>query len=111
MIIKKAEYVSENKIKLLFSDGITKIVDFTPFLASTRKIIAPLLDTAYFKKFYVDEITICWPNGLDFAPELLYKVGEDLTKEKKGHKLTARRKRVSVPAKAMTKKRPKKSVG
>lgn len=108
MIIKKAEYVRENKIKLLFSDGIIKVVDFSPFLSSTRKIIEPLLDADYFKKFYVDEITICWPNGLDFAPELLYKIGKDLQKEKKQPKSTIRRKRVSIPAKEMTKKRSKK---
>lgn len=106
MIIKKAEYINQNKIKLLFSDGITKIVDFTPFLESTRKIIEPLLDVDYFKKFYVDEITICWPNGLDFAPELLYKIGKDLKKEPK---LLARRKRVGIPAKAMAKERSKKA--
>jgi Protein of unknown function (DUF2442) len=75
MIVKKAEYIKDYKIKLLFSDGVTKVVDFEPFLTSTRKIIAPLLDTEYFKSFYVDEITICWPNGLDFAPELLRKMG------------------------------------
>ena len=82
MIIKKAEYVSENKIKLLFSDGVVKVVDFTPFLTSTRKLIEPLLDADYFKKFYVDDITICWPNGLDFAPELLYKIGKDFKMKK-----------------------------
>lgn len=107
MIIKKAEYVSENKIKLLFSDGVVKVVDFTPFLTSTRKLIEPLLDADYFKKFYVDDITICWPNGLDFAPELLYKIGKDLQNEKKQPKI--RKKRASVPAMAMTKKRPKKT--
>ena len=100
---------SENKIKLLFSDGITKIVDFAPFLKSTRKLITPLQDEDYFKKFYVDEITICWPNGLDFAPELLYNMGKDFKNEKKEPKLATRRKRVNALAKAMTKKRSKKS--
>lgn len=109
MIIKKAEYVNKNKIKLLFSNGITKVVDFAPFLASTKKIIKPLLDIDYFKQFYVDEVTICWPNGLDFAPELLYKIGEDLiTSEKKEYLLMNRRKRVNISANAMSKKRPTK---
>lgn len=60
MIVKKAEYIGQNKIKLLFSNGITKVVDFTPFLASPRKIIKPLLDIDYLnnstlmKSQYVD---------------------------------------------------------
>lgn len=104
MIIKKAEYVRENKIKLLFNDGVTKIVDFTPFLKINRKLIAPLLNPDYFKQFYVDEITICWPNGLDFAPELLYKIGKDLKKE-----TTTRRQRIAIPAKTIIKKKSRKS--
>lgn len=59
MRIKRAEYVKGYEIKLLFSDGITKIVDFKPLLNPERKICVPLLDLDYFKSFYVDEITIC----------------------------------------------------
>lgn len=91
MIVKKAEYIKDYKIKLLFSDGITKIVDFKPFLTSTRKLIAPLLDTEYFKSFSVDEITICWPNGLDFSPDLLHEIGEEIKLRKKTTKSPVRR--------------------
>ena len=105
MIVKKAEHIKDYKIKLLFSDGVTKIVDFKPFLTSTRKIIAPLLDTEYFKSFYVDEITICWPNGLDFAPDLLYKIGVDIQVETKQRGSYAEIKR--QPVYALAKKRSK----
>jgi hypothetical protein len=81
MRVKKSEYIKDYKIKLLFSDGVTKIVDFEPILNSERKLLAPLLDLKYFKKFYVDEITICWPNELDFAPEVLYKIGIEVKPE------------------------------
>jgi hypothetical protein len=109
MIVKKAEYVNDHKIKLLFSDGVTKVVDFTPYLTSTRKVVAPLLDAEYFKQFYVDEVTICWPNGLDFAPELLYKIGKNFQEKKKTPKLVARRKHVNIPVHTMAKKRSKKA--
>lgn len=106
MIIKNAEYIKDYKIKLLFSDGVAKIVDFEPFLNSTREIIAPLLDIEYFKGFYVDEITICWPNGLDFAPELLHKVGVDYQERKKRGNPRIRVQRKSTVY-ALTKKRPR----
>lgn len=76
MRIKKAEYVEEYKIKLLFNNGIIKVVDFQPFLSTTRKLLVPLSDLDFFKSFYLDEITICWPNGLDFSPDLLYEAGK-----------------------------------
>lgn len=106
MIVKKAEYVKEYKIKLLFSDDVSKIVDFKPFIKSTRKIIAPLLDRDYFKRFYVDEITICWPNGLDFAPDLLYKIGVDVPVKTK--QMVSFAKIKGQPAYAFAKKRSKK---
>jgi hypothetical protein len=114
MIVKKAEYIKDYKIKLHFSDGVSKIVDFKPFLTSTRKIITPLIDTDYFKSFYVDEITICWPNGLDFAPELLHDIGVDVQAEKKQIKPRGRVLRKSTieithrPIYAFEKKRSKK---
>jgi hypothetical protein len=30
----------------------------------------------------VDEITICWPNGLDFSPDVLYDIGESIKERK-----------------------------
>jgi hypothetical protein len=77
MRIKKAEYVDGYKINLLFNDGITKMVDFKELLSGTRILLTPLLNLDYFKSFYLDEITICWPNGLDFSPDALYKTGKE----------------------------------
>ena len=83
MRVKNATYVRDYEISLLFSDGVTKIVDFKPFLISERKIFIPLHNLEYFKDFHVDEITICWPNGLDFSPDVLYEVGESTEKNAK----------------------------
>lgn len=83
MRVKKATYVKDYKISLLFSDGITKVVDFEQFLTFERKLFIPLQDLKYFKDFYVDEITICWPNGLDFSPDVLYEIGKEVKKTDK----------------------------
>ncbi len=95
MRIKKAEYINGHKIKLLFNDGITKVVDFERFLSTTRKLLIPLSDLDYFKSFCLDEITICWPNGLDFSPDVLYEVGKEV-KEKK--KIIQQKRRARLPS-------------
>ncbi len=107
MIVKKAEYIKEYKIKLIFSDGTTKVVDFEPFLTSSKEIIVPLFDKEYFKSFFVDEITICWPNGLDFSPELLHKIGKEV-KETKNLSLKIRKTSLRQPVPAFSKRRSKK---
>ena len=81
MRVKKAEYVDDYMVRMLFSDGITKVVDFKPFLKDAKNLFLPLLDMEYFKGFSVDDTTICWPNEVDFCPDVLYEVGQD-TKEK-----------------------------
>lgn len=77
MRIIKAEYIDDYKIKILFNSGISKIVDFKKLLSTTREVVIPLSNLDYFKSFILDEITICWPNGLDFCPDVLYEIGED----------------------------------
>lgn len=72
-----AEYVSDYTVKLKFNDGSVKIVDLKPY--TTRGGVFSLLrDKEYFKKFFVDLNTLCWPNGADIAPERLYEIGKEL---------------------------------
>lgn len=71
--VKKAEYRSDFKIWIEFSDGVTGIADLEDVLWGP--VFEPLLDQAKFKQFEVSEIfqTITWPNGADIAPETLYE--------------------------------------
>ena len=82
--IRKATYLSEYKIKILFSDRKTKIVDFENWIFGKKNVyLEPLKNIEFFKKFELDELqyTICWPNGADFCPDVLYKIGQE-TKER-----------------------------
>jgi hypothetical protein len=106
MRVKQAEYVQEYKVKIIFSDGTIKIVDFKPFLKNAKNLFIPLLDIEYFKNFSVDDTTICWPNEVDFCPDVLHEIGVDIQEPQKTVK-TIRRKHVSLAPRAMTKKRKK----
>ena len=62
-----------------FDNGALKTVDLEPY---TKKggVFAGLKDKEYFKRFFVDLNTICWPNGADIAPERLYEIGREVLK-------------------------------
>ena len=76
MIIQviKAELLDEYKIYLEFNDGFKGIMDFLNKISTDqRDIIRELQDKEKFKKIKVERHTLCWENGVDFAPEYLYE--------------------------------------
>ncbi|MBO4533475.1 MAG: DUF2442 domain-containing protein [Treponema sp.] len=67
-----AEYFEDYKLKVSFNDGSTHIVDFKKTIMSDhRQIINDLKDISLFKDFCIQNYTISWSNGLDFAPEFI----------------------------------------
>ena len=73
--ITKAEYVEKYKIDLSFNNGFSAIVDLKEKIFSDpRKVFAKLQDINFFKKFSKNRWTIEWENGVDLAPEYLYKI-------------------------------------
>ncbi len=70
-----AEYISDYKIKLSFSNGYSGVADLQEKIYNDhRKIFIPLKDKVFFKNFKQHFGTIEWENGLDLAPEFLYDV-------------------------------------
>jgi hypothetical protein len=72
-----AKYVKDYQIWLKFNDNTEKIVDLKQkVLSEKRKIFSPLKDPEYFKQvfFNSESDTIEWPNGVDIAPETLYRM-------------------------------------
>lgn len=61
------------KLLLRFDDDTEGIVDIRR-LIQFRGIFEPLRDPAYFRLVRVDHElgTICWPNGADLCPDVLY---------------------------------------
>ena len=55
-----------------FSDGSEGIADLSRLLARTGPMVAPLKDSAFFNRVFVEAGVPTWPNGYDFAPSVLY---------------------------------------
>ena len=71
---KKAKGAYE--ILISFNDGKKTLVDLRKTIENDhRPIIRDLLDTNLFNSFTLAHDTVCWKNGVDFAPEYLYEIG------------------------------------
>jgi hypothetical protein len=101
--ITKVEYLEDYKLKLFFRDNTIKIVDFEEWVKNGKGYLLPLNNIKYFKKVRVDDCqyTICWPNGADFCPDVLYEMGEEVksTKNKKSSPSQASKQQTRVAAK------------
>jgi hypothetical protein len=71
--IVKAELKDNYQVFVEFNDGINGIIDFKAKLNNDhRPIIKDLLNLEIFNTVKVGLDTLCWDNGVDFAPEYLY---------------------------------------
>jgi hypothetical protein len=71
-----AEYIRNYLLRLRFSDGSEKTVDFAKWLSG--EVFRPLASKRAFRKFFIAGGTVCWPNGADIAPETLH-ASKDVT--------------------------------
>ncbi len=59
--IINAEYIGEYKIKISFSDGIDRLIDFADFLKKAKNpMTKKYLDKKFFKKFSIEYGDIIW---------------------------------------------------
>ena len=74
LTVTAAEYVSGYTLRLTFSTGEVRLVDFTPLMQ--KGICRKLQDPDYFKSFRLDPFSVDWNDEIAFAPEHLYEVGQ-----------------------------------
>ncbi|GHU94034.1 hypothetical protein FACS189479_06260 [Spirochaetia bacterium] len=71
----KMENKGNFKVYVEFNDGFKGIIDFKPALENDyRKPVRELLNPEVFNTVHIALYTLCWDNGMDFAPEHLYEL-------------------------------------
>ena len=85
MRVTNVKYLSNYKLKLTFSDKTITIVDLAEKTSDAQGIFRPLKNLDYFKQVALDDcqLSICWPNGADICPDVLYSMGKILKTENK----------------------------
>jgi len=73
----EAEYVKDYIVKIKFNDGAARMVDLESY-TERGGVFSALKEKEFFKKFFIDLNTLCWPNGADIAPERLYEIGKEI---------------------------------
>ena len=71
--VTSVECLGDYRLRLRFEDGVEGVVDVSGLVAFTG-VFAPLKGKPYFEQVRVnaDIGTICWPNGADLDPDVLY---------------------------------------
>ena len=71
--IEEAHYLGDYRFSLRFSDGRSGTVDIRPLAdEGPGAVFAPLADEGFVGDFRLEHGTLCWPGGIDVAPEYLY---------------------------------------
>jgi len=72
----EARYIEGYKLEITFKNGKKGIVDFKGY-PKLGGVFSRFSDLEYFKKFYINQEigVLCWPDGVDIAPETLYSEG------------------------------------
>jgi hypothetical protein len=73
--VLEAEYLRDYIIQVKFNTGEVKLVDLKESLIGP--IFAPLKEIDFFRHFTIHFNTLEWKNGADFAPEYLFRIGEN----------------------------------
>lgn len=72
--IVDVDYIKDYTMLLTFSNGEKRIVDFLPLLEGKAR--EELRDKQRFVRFALNHWTLEWYNGVDFAPDYLYRQGK-----------------------------------
>lgn len=80
--VKHVRYMHDYTVELVFKNGETRYADLSAYVGG-EGLFDALADPGYFKQVAMNEVgnSICWPNGVDFCPNLLYDISFQAGKE------------------------------
>ena len=65
--VHRVEVADDTSLHLVFSDGSGGVYDFAAYMSRDDGLTAALRDHDYFRKVFLDDGAVAWPNGLDFS--------------------------------------------
>lgn len=68
-----AESKGEGRLLLRFLDGAWGAFDFAPFIDASTVMTAPLAESAFFARHFIEAGALAWPNGFDLSASSLYR--------------------------------------
>jgi hypothetical protein len=77
--VTRVEPLAHYRLRLEFSDGAVMEADLREELHG--EVFEPLQDPDFFRQVSIntETRTVEWPNGADFAPEFLYRLGSSFS--------------------------------
>jgi hypothetical protein len=80
--IRQVKVVQDYQLQLHFDTGGVRVADLEPLLRKSANLIQELLDPEMFNKVECDGTTIHWPNGVDFCPDVLYRLSKPMSRNR-----------------------------
>jgi len=73
--VTAVRHVRAHTLWIQFSDGLEGEIDLAPDIEKlSGPVLTPLRDERLFSRVRVDAGALAWPNGADWAPELLHEL-------------------------------------
>ena len=72
--VTRVRHLEDYRLEVGFSDGTVAELDFRKRISDRGGVFRPLESVEFFAQVTVDPEagTLCWPNGVDFCPDVLY---------------------------------------
>jgi hypothetical protein len=79
--MKKVVKVSAKDFKIIceFNDGKVVEYDMGHIQKEQGPMIEPLKEKSFFKRVFVQDGDVVWPNGYDLNPEVIYREGRTIS--------------------------------
>ena len=70
--VRKVKSLGDLRLKIEFSDDTIGERDFSFIEREAGPMLEPLKDPAYFRRVFVEDGVLTWPNGYDWDPIALH---------------------------------------
>jgi len=70
--VRKARVLGDHRLAVEFSDDTIGERDFSFIKSESGPMLEPLKEPAYFKRVFVEDGVLTWPNGYDWDPIALH---------------------------------------